>query len=75
MSDISWLTDTWNWLAQNKEWLFSGAGLVVLGKLITLFFRKKSAGGVSQKAKATHGSTVIQVGRDFHSGGNDGSQQ
>lgn len=35
------VADIWNWLVDNKEWLFSGAGLCVVGLVVTLVRRRK----------------------------------
>lgn len=52
-----------DWIFNNKEWLFSGAGLTVLG-LIGYFFKKKQQ--LNQKQKAGDNSTQIQGGRDVY---------
>ena len=31
----------WNWLVTNKEWVFSGAGVFLLGLLLTVYRLKK----------------------------------
>ncbi|MCY7977452.1 hypothetical protein P8843_07035 [Bacillus inaquosorum] len=34
-----------NWLSQNKEWVFSGAGLTVIAFVFNLFKKKNKSGG------------------------------
>jgi hypothetical protein len=53
------------WILDNKEWLFSGAGLVLLSWLGRLIYRRKKA-GLSQKIRSGKDSTNIQVGHDMH---------
>ena len=31
-----------NWIIENKEWLFSGAGVAILAALINYFWKKKA---------------------------------
>lgn len=45
------------WINENKEWLFSGVGLVVLGWIFKLFFNKK-------KDKKENSNTFIQRSGD-----------
>lgn len=51
-----------NWIIENKEWLFSGAAIVVIG-LVIQFFKGNSATSVNKQIqKGGHKSTNIQVG-------------
>lgn len=49
-----------DWLIQNKEWLFSGLGVVVLSTVVGFLFKNKG----NQQIKAGDKSTNIQGGRD-----------
>jgi len=57
------------WMIQNKEWLFSGAGITVIVAAYQLCRRnvnKKGKGHrVTQKNNQKENSTSIQVGRDL----------
>jgi predicted tellurium resistance membrane protein TerC len=46
-----------HWINENKEWLFSGVGLVVLGWIFNLIFNKK-------KDKKENGNTFTQSSGD-----------
>ncbi len=65
------------WVLDNKEWLFSGVGIVVIAWIWRLF-RKRKEGSVSQEIHAGDGSTNVQAGRDVKftakSKGNDGEK-
>jgi hypothetical protein len=54
-----------NWLLSNKEWIFSGIGVFVLGIVITFFQRNKKKRSILQKQKSGSHSTNIQIGGDF----------
>lgn len=41
-----------NWGLANKEWLFSGAGLLAITVIAKIFFRSKNDGGKSNKQKS-----------------------
>ena len=34
-----------DWIVQNKEWVFSGAGIFVIGLIISMIIRKKNQQG------------------------------
>lgn len=55
------------WLTENKQWVFSGAGIVVLGWVGRLIFKKCSASS-SQVIRSGDSSTNIQAGRDIKIG-------
>lgn len=57
------------WLNENREWLFSGAGAVVLGWIGTRFFkgREKEKGG--QSITSGENSKNYQSGRDINISG------
>jgi hypothetical protein len=47
-----------NWLWANKEWVFSGAGVAILGLFYGLFFRPRPAGNSGQ-VSADRNSSVL----------------
>ncbi|UTW03916.1 hypothetical protein KDX31_02465 [Amphritea atlantica] len=49
------------WINNNYTWVFSGAGIFVLGGIIALFKRKVSS-GITQKQRSGNNSTNIQAG-------------
>jgi hypothetical protein len=51
------------WVCDNKEWLFSGAGLLVIGWVGRLFSKKRYASSI-QTIRSGDGSTNVQAGRD-----------
>jgi len=51
-----------NWILDNKEWLFSGIGVLIL-ILIGRFIKGKQAES-SQSIRSKNDSTNIQAGRD-----------
>ncbi len=51
------------WIVDNKQWLFSGAGLVVLAWIGRVIFKKKYASS-TQTIRSGDGSTNVQAGRD-----------
>ncbi len=40
------------WFFNNKEWVFSGIGIAVIGLIAKLFFRSKKDGSKSNKQKS-----------------------
>lgn len=52
-----------DFFSKNKEWIFSGAGVLVLGWIGNLIFGSKDKSDV-QKVKAGDNSTVIQTRGD-----------
>lgn len=54
-----------NFLTDNKEWLFSGAGVVFVAGIWRIFFKKRQAES-NQTIQAGEGSTNVQSGRDAH---------
>ena len=63
-----------DWLARNKEWVFSGIGVLVLSLLIGVvrwFVTRKrheaiSPPGIHNEARDMKDSTVYQAGRDVN---------
>lgn len=62
------------WVIDNKQWLFSGVGLVVVAWVGRLIFKKRYASS-TQIIRSGDSSTNVQVGRDVNIGtkkkGND----
>jgi hypothetical protein len=52
-------------ITDNKEWLFSGAGVVFIAGIWRIFFKKRQA-ELNQTIQAGEGSTNVQSGRDVH---------
>ena len=57
------------WLIDNKEWVFSGAGIFLLGLLVTLF--KKSGNTTKQSQKSGKKSSNYQSAGDINIGVKD----
>jgi len=55
-----------NWLIENKEWVFSGVGVFVLGIVITCFTRRQKTCGRKQMQKSGSNSTNYQAGGDIN---------
>ena len=53
-------------ILNNKEWLFSGVGIVIVGVILRVFFKTKP--GSNQTIKSGKNSKNIQAGRDIHIG-------
>jgi hypothetical protein len=55
-----------NWILENKEWIFSGAGIFIITLLFTfLQKRKKADKKIKMKQKSGNNSTNIQIGGDY----------
>jgi len=58
------MNDVWNWIVKNKEWLFSGIGVLLLTLLIAFFRRKRKA--IQGDIISTHGDqSPGKVGGDY----------
>ncbi|PRY66439.1 hypothetical protein B0H98_101423 [Vreelandella songnenensis] len=58
-----------NWVFENKEWLFSGLGMAVLGCIFSFFFKNRTI-TASEKNKAVNTNTIaINVGEKNHNPG------
>ncbi len=53
------------WVIDNKEWLFSGFGIVIVAWVGRLIFKKTCASS-SQTIRAGDSSANIQAGRDVN---------
>ncbi|EPE5169036.1 hypothetical protein ACSJES_003173 [Yersinia enterocolitica] len=45
------MQEIYSWVLSNKEWLFSGVGLLVITIIAKIFFRSKKDGNKSNKQK------------------------
>ena len=59
---MEWLTSLVGWLDTNKEWVFSGVGVVIAVSVIQFFFRSS---GLSQAQKSGKRSKNFMAGRDM----------
>lgn len=58
-----------HWILQNKEWLFSGAGIFIITLIFTfLQKRKKAEKKMKMKQKSGNNSTNMQIGGDYKTG-------
>lgn len=51
------------WILDNKEWLFSGIGVLIISAIIGLIFRNKN--NINQTQKAGKNSTSYQAAGDI----------
>jgi hypothetical protein len=58
------MNDALTWVIDNKEWLFSGAGIALITVLIALFRRRRD--GLDQRQRSGANSTNLQSGRDIN---------
>lgn len=65
MEETAILNTAISWLKENKAWLFSGIGVLILSGLVRLLFRRKSAAS-SQKLESGDNSINIQAGGNVH---------
>lgn len=63
-----------DWVIDNKVWLFSGVGTVVIGWLVRLIFKKRN-GSTNQKIRSGDNSINIQAGKDVNIGSKKGSDE
>ena len=66
------------WVIDNKEWLFSGGGIVLLAWLGRIFFKRMQASS-AQTIRSGDSSNNVQAGRDVNIGtkkkGNDAEKR
>ena len=65
------MSGIFEWISINKEWVFSGVGVPVIGIAWAIVHNRKAA--LLQKIKSGSGSTNIQVGRDIQIGNKTGT--
>lgn len=53
------------WINENKEWIFSGIGAVVIGVVIRAILERKKSKRLTQNQKSGRNSTNIQAGGDI----------
>lgn len=56
-----------SWLFNNKEWLFSGLGLMIIAWIGRLFYKQPQTTS-SQHIRSGDSSTNVQAGRDVNIG-------
>ena len=60
-----------HWILANKEWIFSGIGVAIIGGIIGLIWKRKAG----QSQRGGHHSTYIQASGDVNIGGNVGHDE
>ncbi|WP_373330684.1 hypothetical protein [Salmonirosea aquatica] len=55
-----------NWIIDNKEWIFSGIGVFIIGIVITFMTRERKNKSVKMKQKSGSNSKNIQIGGDYN---------
>jgi hypothetical protein len=59
----------WDWIGENKVWVFSGAGIAIIGGIFTLIKelrnKNKRDNTIKQSQKSGKNSTNIQVAGDL----------
>lgn len=51
----------WDWFFNNKEWFFSGIGIVILSAIYKIFFYKDGKETIKQTQKTGRGCINIQL--------------
>lgn len=59
---MEWLTSLVVWLDTNKQWVFSGIGVVIIAAIFKFFSRSS---GVTQTQKSGNNSKSFMAGRDM----------
>ena len=54
------------WIIENKEWVFSGIGVFIIGLIISVFTKNGKRKSTKMKQKSGANSTNIQIGGDFN---------
>jgi hypothetical protein len=54
------------WILTNKEWIFSGIGVLIVSLLINVFKEKKGLKATKMKQKSGPNSSNIQIGGDYN---------
>ncbi|SET69401.1 hypothetical protein SAMN05216326_1682 [Nitrosomonas marina] len=55
------MDEVMSWIIDNKEWIFSGAGIALIANVI-----RKKKGRSNQSIKSGRNTTNIQVGNDLN---------
>lgn len=53
------------WINENKEWIFSGVGVIVISAIINAIFKGKKRKRLTQNQNSGKNSTNIQAGGDI----------
>lgn len=59
---MEWLTTTVSWLEENKQWVFSGIGVVIVTAFFKFFFKSSQ---LTQTQKSGKSSKNFMAGRDM----------
>jgi hypothetical protein len=51
-----------DWILENKEWLFSGVGIVMISSVLGIIFKSKKS--PNQNIEAGNGSNNVQGGKN-----------
>ena len=54
------------WIIANKEWIFSGIGVFIIGIVISLVRKKQKKKSIKMKQKSGSNSKNIQIGGDYN---------
>lgn len=54
------------WIIANKEWIFSGIGVFIIGLVISLLRKNQKKKTVKMNQKSGSNSNNIQVGGDYN---------
>jgi predicted tellurium resistance membrane protein TerC len=54
------------WIIANKEWIFSGIGVFIIGVVISLLRKNQKKKTVKMKQKSGSNSNNIQIGGDYN---------
>lgn len=60
------MENIWKLIVDNKEWAFSGVGVMLISIVLGFVFKNKSDDGKVQKIKSGKNSTNIQGGDNSH---------
>jgi hypothetical protein len=54
----------WNWLVDNRTWVFDGFGVAIAAGLIGMFWKRRKRDGAGQTIRTGDRSVNVQAGRD-----------
>lgn len=64
-----------DWLIMNKEWVFSGIGVLILGAIVRYILKRKSNANITQNQTSGKSSINIQGARDINLSLNPSSEK